>query len=299
MKLSTVDLRVFAAVADLGGVTAAARRLGLTKSFVSRELAALEASLGARLVQRTTRKVSLTETGALLADYARRIVEEMDAAEAAIEAASETPRGTLTVSAPFSILRFVLAPRLAGFRTRFPDIRLSIDASTRVADLVEEGVDVAIRIGDLRDSSLVARHLAVTPLVLVASPAYLAARGAPARPDDLAAHDILSIRPSARPEVWNLARAGGEQAAVTVSPSIAVHDPGLVLDLVTQNLGVAAVPMLYASEGLAAGRVRRVLPGFSRGVAHIHAVYPSRRMLAPKVRAFIEFAAQAMDSGSA
>ena len=127
MKLSTVDLRLYDAIAELGGITAAARKLGLTKSLVSRELAALEDRLGTRLVQRTTRRISLTETGELLAIYARRVVEEMESAEAAIEATRDTPRGDLKVSAPFSVLRYMLAPRLAEFRTRYPEIRLLLD----------------------------------------------------------------------------------------------------------------------------------------------------------------------------
>lgn len=296
MKLSTIDLRLFAAIADLGGITAAARKLGLTKSLVSRELASLEERLGTRLVQRTTRKVSLTDTGELLATYARRVVEEMDNAEAAIEATRETPRGMLKVSVPFSILRFVLVPRLAEFRARYPEIRLSIDASMRVVDLVEEGVDVAIRIGELPGSSLVARRLAVTPLVLVASRRYLDRRGRPKEPGDLIAHDILSLGRVAEPEMWTLATAGGDSVAVAVAPSIAVHDPGMLLDLARQDFGIAPIPQLYARRAIADGDVERVVPEFDRGTAPIHAVYPSRRILAPKVRAFVDFAADAMNA---
>lgn len=294
MKLSTVDLRLFAAIADCGGITAAARKLGLTKSLVSRELAALEDRLGARLVQRTTRRVSLTDTGELLATYARRVVEEMDNAEAAIEATRDHPRGDLKVSAPFSILRFVLVPRLAAFRARYPDIRLSLDASLRVIDLIDEGIDVAIRIGELPPSSLIARRLATTPIVLVAAPAYLRDRGLPRAPDDLIAHDIVNLKRDTGPDIWALEGAAARRASVEVKPSIAVHDPGLILDLARQGHGIAPMPELYASRALAAGEVVRVLPEWTRGVTPIHAVYPSRRMLAPKLRAFVEFAAEAV-----
>ncbi|HLG83551.1 MAG TPA: LysR substrate-binding domain-containing protein [Bradyrhizobium sp.] len=292
MKLSTIDLQLFAAIADKGGITAAARHLGLTKSLVSRELAALEERLGTRLVHRTTRKTSLTGAGELLATHARRIVEETENAQAAIEAMREAPRGNLKVSAPFSILRFVLLPRIAEFRSRYPDIRLSFDASSRVLDLVDEGVDVAIRIGELPPSSLVARRLTTTPVVLVAAKSYLARRGIPAVPGDLVGHDILNLRPEAEPELWSLTRDDRNTQTVNVAPAVAVHDPGLLLDLVRQGLGVAPAPLLYARQAIDRGEIVRILPDYVRSVVPIHAVYPSRRMLAPKVRAFVEFAAE-------
>lgn len=298
MKLSTVDLRLFAAIADLGGITAAARKLGLTKSLVSRELAALEERLGTRLVQRTTRKVSLTDSGELLASYARRVVEEMDNAEAALEATREAPRGTLKVSAPFSILRFVLIPRLSEFCRAYPDVRLSLDATMRITNLVDEGIDVAIRIGELPVSSLVARRLTTTPVVLVAAPSYLAGRRAPIEPGDLSAHDVLDLAPDAAPAIWTLRSEDGGTAKAAVTPTVAVHDPGLLIDLVRQGLGVGPAPLLYARDALARGEIDRVLVRYSRGTTPIHAIYPSRRMLAPKVRAFIEFAAEAMAAAS-
>jgi molybdate transport repressor ModE-like protein len=294
MKLSTANFRLFAAIADHGGITAAARKLGLTKSLVSRELVALEDRLGTRLVQRTTRRVSLTDTGAMLASYARRVVEEMDNAEAAIEATRDYPRGDLKVSAPFSILRFVLVPRLAAFRARYPDVRLSLDASLRVIDLIEEGIDVAIRIGELPPSSLVARRLATTSIVLVAAPTYLRRHDIPQAPGDLIAHDIVNLKRDTGRETWVLEGVDAERASVAVTPSIAVHDPGLILDLTRQGLGVAPLPELYAAQALASGELVRVLPGWTRGVTPIHAVYPSRRILAPKLSAFVEFAAEAM-----
>lgn len=294
MKLSTVDLRLFAAIADLGGITAAARKLGLTKSLVSRELAALEDRLGTRLVQRTTRKVSLTDTGELLATYARRVVEEMDNAEAAIEATRETPRGNLKVSAPFSILRFALIPRLSEFRSKYPEVRLSLDATMRITNLVDEDIDVAIRIGELPHSSLVARKLTTTPVCLVAARSYLDRRGIPKEPGDLIAHDMLSLAPDAEPAIWTLTSDDGKSTTTAVTPSIAVHDPGLLIDLVRQGLGIAPVPLLYARSALDRGDIERVLSRYARGATPIHAIYPSRRILAPKVRAFIEFAAEAM-----
>jgi DNA-binding transcriptional LysR family regulator len=294
VKLSAYDLRLFAAIADTGGITAAAQKLGLTKSFVSRELAALESTLGTRLVQRTTRRVSLTDTGDLLASYARRVVEEIENAEAAIEAAREAPRGELKVTAPFSIIRFILAPRLKEFRARYPDVKLSLDASMRIVDLVEEGVDVAIRIGALPSSSLVARRLAMVPQILAAAPDYLKKHGTPKTPADLIHHDIINLKKDAAPDNWSL-EGDGDSAQVAVRPVIAIHDPGILLDLVVQGLGIGVVPSVYAERDLKARRIVRVLPEYRRAMIPVHALYPSRRMLAPKVRAFVEFAAEIIE----
>jgi DNA-binding transcriptional LysR family regulator len=294
MKLSTIDLRLFAAIADHAGITAAARHLGSTKSLVSRELAALEARLQTRLVQRTTRHVSLTESGELLAGYARRVVEELDNAEAAIEATRDTPRGDLKVTAPFSILRFVLAPRLAGFRAAYPDIRLSLDASIRVVDLIDESIDVAIRVGELPPSSMVARKLADVPIHLMASPRYLSRQGAPRKPADLATCDIVNLRANLARDAWTLHHQRGHAEKVAVTPVLAVLDPGLLIDLTSQGHGIAPVPALYARQALHDGHLIRVLPHWHRGSVPVHAIYPSRRILAPKVRAFVAFAADAM-----
>jgi DNA-binding transcriptional LysR family regulator len=289
MKLSSFDLRLFSAIADHGGIAPAARRLGLTKSLVSRQLIGLEERLGTRLVQRTTRKASLTEAGELLASYARRVTEEMEAAEAAIEAMREKPSGDLRVSLPFSIVRFVLLPHLAAFRRRHPGIRLSIDASTRIIDLVEEGFDLAVRIGELPPSSLVSRRLAVADHILVASAEYLARRPPPATPEQLVSHDILDLSPNLGAGAWTLIGPDGRKAEVPVAPVMAILDPSLLLDAAGRGLGIAMVPSLYARACLRNGTLQRVLPGWSRGSKPIHVVYPSKRSLAPKVRAFIEF----------
>jgi DNA-binding transcriptional LysR family regulator len=292
--LSSVDLRLFVAVAQTGGITAAARLLGLQKSAVSRDLMRLEEEVGARLLHRTTRKVSLTEAGRLLAAYAGRVVEEMDAAAVALEAMRETPRGELRVSLPFAFARFVLAPALPRFRAAYPEVRLRLDASPRIVDLVEEGFDAAIRVGELPASSLVARLLGASPLVLAASPGYLAARGEPARLADLAEHDLVDLAPGGSRDRWTLAQVGGGAEVVPVSPALSVADPSLARDLVVQGLGVGVLPGLYLGDDLAVGRLRPVLPGWNLGAPPIHIVYPSRRSLPPKTRAFLDFVAGLM-----
>ncbi len=294
MKLSALDMRLFAAVADHGGITAAARVLGLSKSVVSRDLAALEKQLGTRLLHRTTRRVALTETGTLLATYARRAVEEMENAAAAIEATRDVPRGELRITAPFAFVRFVLAPRLVELRVRYPEIRLSIDPSVRVVDLVEEGLDLAIRTGELPASSLVARRLASVPAILVAAPSYIERRSAPRTPRDLARHDLLDLNRDLGASTWTLTGAGRRPQAVPVSPILAMHEPGLLLDIAETGVGIAPLPEIYARAALATGSLVRVLSGYQRGVTPIHAMYPSRRILAPKVRVFVDFVAEIM-----
>lgn len=296
MKLSAVDIRIFAAIADLGGITAAARRLGLTKSLVSRELATMESRLGTRLLQRTTRRVSLTETGELLATYARRVVEELDNAEAALEATRDQPRGDLAVSAPFSIIRFLLAPKLGDFHARFPDVRVALDVSTRVIDLIEEGVDVAIRTGPLAPSSLIARKLGDVAQILVATPEYLARHGEPAGVGDLVDHSIIALRRDLEREKWPTGGVDGDRGTIAIAPKFATPDPGILMDLAVHGLGIGVVPQFYVRDALSRGDLVRVLPTYRRALVPIHAVYPSRRMLAPKVRVFVDFAADVIES---
>ena len=293
MKLSALDMRAFAAIADLGGVSPAARQLGAAKSSVSRQLAALETRLGARLFERSTRRWRLTEAGETLAAYARRVDEEIGAAEAALEALSAAPRGRLVVSAPFSFVLKILNPRLAAFRALYPHVRLALVTEVRAADFFADGVDVAIRIGEVNGPNFVARRLGQAPLVLVAAPAYLAARGAPQKPADLSGHDLIELR-TRGPGGWTLTHETGEVAAVDAAPQLETPEPAVALDLALRGHGIAVAPLLYAAPGLEAGTLTRVLPQWRRGERAISAVYPSRAHLAPKLRVFIDFAAEAM-----
>lgn len=295
MKLTSLDLRVFAAIVELGGISAAARKLNMQKSSVSRDLAALEERLGTRLIQRTTRRISLTDAGEVLAAFAQRVTEELENAEAAVDALHGEPRGHLVTTVPYAIMRFILAPRLAEFHARYPHLHVSIDPSIRVLDLFEAGIDVAIRVGELPTSSLVARTLLQTTVILVASPAYIAQHGSPDNPTHLAQHRIIDLSNKVSRSAWQLYKKNGEAISVIVEPTLAINEPSITLDLAEQGMGIATLPMLYAAEGLRTGRLQRVLPHFDRGRRSIHAVYPSRRLLTPKVRAFIDFVEQCLN----
>lgn len=291
-KLSNIDLTIFAAIAETEGITAAAKRLKLTKSLVSRGLADLEDRLGQRLVNRTTRKVSLTESGKLLAQYAQRVIEEIENAETALELTRDVPRGSLHVSVPVAIARFYVAPRISEFYRKYPDVRISFDATSRVANLVEDGIDVAIRIGELTDSSLVSKKLVEVPQVFVASPVYLKRHGTPVKAKELSSHDILSLGSATNEEAWSLEIKKGVFEKISVTPRLSILEPGLLLDFALQGLGIAPIPLPYAEESLEKKKLVRVLPEIVKATVPIFAVYPSRRMLSPKVRAFIDFATE-------
>lgn len=294
MKISTFDLRLFAAILDFGGLSAAARHLGREKSSVSRDLAALEGRLGMRLLNRSTRQISLTEAGQVLLDHARRVVAEIDAAEAAIDALGEEPRGLLRVTAPYAILRFVLGPGLSAFTDRHPQLRLELDASTTVVNLIEEGFDVAIRIGDLSPSSLVVRRLRDATLILVASRAYRDQAGLPEQPSDLFRHRTLDLNRTLVSTPWTLYRAEGGSILTQAQPLLATADPGVLLDLALQGMGIATIPDIYAAPLFATGALVPVLPAYHRGIRPVQAVFPTRYQVSPKVRAFLDFAAERM-----
>ena len=289
MKLSTFDARLFVAVADLGGFSAAARQLDLQKSWVSRELAQLEERLGVRLLHRTTRQVSLTEAGAQLLPHARRVMAALEAAEAEMESLGAHPRGQLRVTVPYAFARFMLAESMPDFRRAYPDIRIHIDTSNQLADLVHDSCDLAVRIGELPASSLVARLLARVPLVLTCSAAYALSHPMPERCEDLPHHPLIGLGNSLDIPAWTLRHDEGATLELAVQPYAVVPDPGLAIDLARAGTGIAVVPQLYAGPLLAQGVLRRVLPGWSLGTRPVQFVFPSRKLLTPKVKAFMDF----------
>lgn len=289
MKLSTFDARLFVMVADLGGFSAAARQLDLQKSWVSRELAQLEERLGVRLLHRTTRQVSLTEAGAQLLPHARRVVAALEAAESEMESLGGHARGQLRVTVPYAFARFVLAGALPEFLRAYPDIRIHIDTSSQVADLVHDSYDLAVRIGELPSSSLVVRPIARVPLLLVCSPDYAARQALPATPDDLLQHPLVGLGNSFEHPPWPLHGARGEVQTLPVEPRAVVPDPGLAIDMARSGAGIAVAPQLYAGPWLAQGQLHHVLPGWTLGERPVQFVLPSRKLTTPKARAFMDF----------
>lgn len=290
MNLNFNDVVVFAQVVRSGSFTAAARELGMQKSSVSRKVSDLEESLGARLLQRTTRTLALTEEGRVFHEHCLRAIAELDDGRLALGGMRASPRGLLRVTAPLSF--GFLGPVVAEFLQRFPEVQVEMVCTDRVVDLVDEGFDIAIRAGPLPDSSLVGRRLGSLPRFLVASPSYLRRRGTPRKPDDLAGHACVAF--GTRQASWRLESGKGPVEVPIVAARLVVNDYELLRRAIIAGLGIGLVPEPDCAGELADGTLRRVLPGWIGADTPIHAVYPSTRHLSSKVKAFVDHAASRM-----
>jgi len=288
--LSLDALQVFVRIAEAGSVSAAARDLGLSKSAASKKLAALEDRLGARLVNRTTRRLSLTEAGADFLERAQRILAELEEAEHEAGRLTDEPRGMLRVNAPMSFGILHVGPALADFMARHPELAVTLDLDDRRVSLVEEGYDMAVRIADLPDSSLVARKLAPVRQAVCASPAYWARHGTPAHPRDLARHNCLVYTYLPAQNEWRFRGPGGP-FAVHVAGNLRANNGDVLREAALAGLGVYRAPTFLIGGDLGAGRLVTVLDDFADQALAIYAVYPHRRHLPAKVRAFVDFLA--------
>ncbi|MBJ6763573.1 LysR family transcriptional regulator [Myxococcaceae bacterium JPH2] len=280
------ELLIFARVVQTGSFTAAARGLRMPKSTVSRKLSELEERIGAQLLQRTTRKLHLTEVGRAYYEHCERVVAEAEAAELAVTRMQAGPQGLLRVTTPLTFS--FIAPLVQTFLKRYPDVQLELLCTDRAVDLMEEGFDLAVRAGKLADSSLMARRLGDIERVAVASPEYLKARGTPRTPADLTKHDCLIFGTTLEGNVWTL-HAGGRSVDVKVSGRLVVNEPDMLRAVTMAGAGIALLPSLHSAEDLTSGRLQRVLPDWSSAGAPVHAVYPPTRHHVPKVMAFVEF----------
>ena len=285
-------MAAFARVVELNGFSAAARDLGLSKSAVSKLVARLEDQMGARLLNRTTRRLSLSEAGLALYEGAQRMLAEAQAAEEAVTHLSAAPRGLLKVNAPMSFGIRHVAPALSDFMAVYPELSVELDLNDRVVDLVEEGYDVAIRISRLRDTSLVARRLAPSRNVLCAAPHYAERHGTPLRPEDLVAHECLLYSYQASGKYWRFQGPGGERR-VRVAGRLRANNGDVLLHAAIGGLGIALLPCFICGDHVRAGRLAQLMPEWNeRSEADVCAVYPARRNLSPKVRVFIDFLAE-------
>ncbi|MFD1482566.1 LysR family transcriptional regulator [Paracoccus nototheniae] len=284
------DLRLFVRIAQLGGISAAARDLGLTPAGASARLAALERKLGARLLHRTTRQATLTEDGLAFLPHAEQVMLAAEAARAALGREQAAPRGTLRVAAPASFARMHIVPGLADFCRQYPQLSLDLRISDSMVDLVEGAFDVAVRYAELRDSSFVARRLAPDKRVLVASPEYVERRGRPKTPDDLAEHSCLAVGTL---DLWTFHGKDGNPIERRITPSLRINDGGAVRDAACAGLGVALMATWCAADELRSGVLVPALPDYPLvSTQTLWALYPSSRELAPKVRAFIDWLAE-------
>jgi DNA-binding transcriptional LysR family regulator len=286
-------MQTFVAVADLKGFAPAARKLHLSPSAVTRLISALEERLGARLLQRTTRQVALTDVGTRYLERVRRILSDVEEAEGAAEGERTLPSGRLVISAPVGFGRLHVSPVMSAFLKRYPEVAGELRLSDQMINLVEDGVDLAVRIGHLADSTLVARHAGEMRRIVVASPAYLKARGEPKTPASIAAHDTIQFGAMAASE-WRFVGNGSEVRAAH-APRFITNSADAAIQYAEAGGGLTRVMFYQAADALRAGRLRIVLAKFEQKPLPIHLVYPTSRLLSAKVRAFIDLVAETTD----
>lgn len=284
-------MRSFVRVVETGSFSAVARELNATQPTVSKQVAWLEKRLGTRLLQRTTRSLSLTEEGRTFAARALAALEAIDEAEAAVGPRRQKPGGHVRIACPVAFGRLHVAPRLRRFLDRFPDLSLELVMSDGVANLVEQGLDVAIRVGQLADTTLVARRIGTTRRVTVGAPAYFRRHGEPQTPKDLADHDCIVYTALATGNEWHFEGKDGP-VKVRVSGRVSANNSEAVREGVLSGCGIAVLPTWLFRTELVDGTVRIVLQDFEPVALPVHAVYPSRRFVPAKVHAVVEFFAE-------
>ncbi len=280
------DIETFVAVVDLGSFSAAAERLGTAKSAVSRRVAQLEGRLGPRLLNRTTRRLSLTDAGRALHERAKRILSDLEEAEGEVAHAEAALRGRLKVATPLSFGLLHLGPALEDFLIQHPELEVELDLNDRQVDLVSEGFDLALRIGQLTDSSLIARRISTVRRVTVASPDYLARHGTPQHPGELDRHHGLRYTNVPRQDAWSYVDAQGRPVRPRVPDRLAANNGELLADAAERGLGIAVQPTFMVHEALREGRLRAVLTDWTLAEQGMYLVYPPGRFLSQRVRAF-------------
>jgi DNA-binding transcriptional LysR family regulator len=283
------NMRVFTRVVELGSLSAAGRHLRLSPAVVSHRLQQLEQHLGVRLLNRTTRQVQPTEQGTAFYEACQEVMAAVAHAESVVTDSGGKPRGNLRVTAPLGFGRRILAPLIPAFVARYPEIGVRLRLSDHLLDLLREAVDVAIRLAVLTDSSLIARKIADCPRILCAAPDYLAAHGAPERPEDLLEHQCLLLRfPGSQQYRWTLRTAEGP-VTLPVAGRFDADDGDVLTEWALLGQGIVMKPVFEIAEHLRAGRLLRLLPEYPPEPATLAVVYPHRRLLPPKARVFADF----------
>jgi DNA-binding transcriptional LysR family regulator len=283
------DLMIFARVVETGSFSAAAERLGLPKSTVSRRIAALEAQLGEKLIHRTTRRTVLTEMGQRILIPSEQIIQEVEAVMAVAEDRQVTPSGRLRVSVPGDLAAITLAPMLARFAATYPAVQLELDLSPGYVDVFADGFDLAIRVGgETLDMQLTTRHLVDIGIGLYASPSYIRRAGEPDAPDALAHHNTLVLHSAGGIVPWRLEKEGEVIAADISRRRVSTNSYELLLRLARSDAGIAALPDIFAQSYVAKGELQRVLPAWQLPPAMARAVFPSRKLMPRKTRVFLD-----------
>ncbi len=283
-------MRIFATVVELGGFSAASRQLRIPLSTVSRKVADLETYLGAQLLIRSTRTVSATDAGRHYYQDVRRIIDEVEEVEREVAGEFRTPKGRLQITGPTMFTRHILLPIANQFMRLHDEVTIRLYLTNTVTDLLEEHLDLGIRIGELADSTLVARHVGAVREVVCASPAYLDEIGRPDAPDDLSRHDCIAYDRANRPTSWRFRGPTGDRLDISLAPRITMNSIEGIVRTAIDGRGVAMIYAYQAAEDIAAGRLEVLLPEWEIAPHPVHLVYPHGRRLPQKVRAFIDFA---------
>lgn len=282
-------MSVFTSVVEQGSFARAADRLNLSTSAVSRHVADLEAHLNARLLNRTTRKLSLTESGQAFFERCIQLLSDLEEAESLATSSTAEPRGVIKLTCSINFGIRYLAPAIGAFQQRYPEAHFDVSLSDRFVDLVDEGLDLAVRIGEAGNSNLVARKIGEMRLVCCASPAYLKRHGTPQHPHDLAGHNCLAYAYLANKHHWFFEDKNGGAIDVLIKGSVEANNGEMLLAIAEQDIGIVLEPNFSASKALKAGTLVPILNAYQPRCSNIYAVYPSRRHLSAKVRMFVDF----------
>ena len=294
-----VGMTVFRRAVELGSLAAASRALELSPEMAGQHLKALEERLGVRLLKRTTRRLSLTDVGRGYYDRCIAALDEIVLAEAEAGSRQAEPSGCLRIAAPLAFGTALLAPAIATFLDQHPGVSVEVDLSERAVDLLTENVDLALRLGELAPSGLIARRLASFPLILVASPAYLSNHPAPERPRDLTAHQTLIYTQTHAPARWSFIGPADTRESVAIDGRIRASDISFLLHLALIGRGILLAPSFLLEDGLAAGRLIPVLPDWHERSLPLHALWPHRTLIPATVRAFLDFLGRWFAKGTA
>ena len=282
-------IQVFARAVETGSFSKAARDLNLTQPTVTKHVASLERKLGARLLNRNTRGISVTEIGALYYEKCKSILRELEEADGLIGLKQDRLEGVLRVSTSVGFGRRVLAPLLIEFSGKNPSLRIDLNCEDTYVDLIAQGIDVAIRMGKLADSSLGGRYIGTNPWVMVASPEHLAAHGTPQAPEELSAWPCLVYSSVQGDDVWHLRAPSGERHSVPVTGRLRSNNLSTILAAASAHLGIAILPQYVASASLRSGRIVEIMADYALQEQEIHAVFPSPKLVPAKVLSFIDF----------
>lgn len=282
-------MTVFARVVEQGSFARAADKLDMSTSAVSRHVAELEAHLDTRLLNRTTRRLSLTESGQAFFERCVQLLADLDEAEETVTATTMVPRGTLRLTSSITFGVRHLAPAIAEFAAKQPQLGFDIELSDRAVDIVDEGLDLAVRIGGIGSQALIARRIATTRMVLCAAPSYVERRGRPTVPEDLAQHECLTYEYLAAGNLWRFRDRQGAEYGVRIGGRLHANNGRVLTALAVDGAGVLLEPDFIVAPEIRAGRLVRLLPDHTPPSSDIYAAYPSRRHLSAKVRAFVDF----------